>query len=79
MSTKEQLPMSRMSLAIVVVILLCAAGFAYSQGWFDWARPDAFIESDKVSTNQMLDQDKSKEGAVRVTKTTSEPAATPAE
>ena len=33
--------MNRTSITIVVVVLLCAAGFAYSQGWLDWSRPVA--------------------------------------
>ena len=79
MSIKEQGFTNRLSITIAVVVLLCAAGFAYSQGWFDWARPTAVIESDKVSADQMLDQDKSKDDAAKVTQATSEPAATPAE
>lgn len=33
MSIPEQNPMNRTSITIVVVVLLCAGGFAYSQGW----------------------------------------------
>ena len=39
MSIEEKVPMNRTSITIVVVVLLCAVGFAYSQGWFDWSSP----------------------------------------
>ena len=35
---QEQRPMNRTSITIVIVVLLCAGGFAYSQGWLDWSR-----------------------------------------
>ena len=44
--------MNRTSITIVVVVILCAVGFAYSQGWFDWRAPAAEMESNKVSTTR---------------------------
>lgn len=52
MSIRERSPLSRTSITVVVV-LLCAAWYAYSQGWFDWSRPGAEIESNNVSAGQI--------------------------
>ena len=77
MSIKEQLPMNRTSITIVVVVVLCAAGLVYSQGWFNWSSSGYEMESNKVGTNQTIDQKKTKADAVQVTQTASEPAAMP--
>ena len=50
MSIEEKVPMSRTSITIVVVILLCAAGFAYSQGWFNWSTSSYETGSNEVGT-----------------------------
>ena len=71
--------MNRKSVTIVVVVVLCAAGFAYSQGWFDWSRPGTEIESNTVSASQALDQDKTKVDAEPVTQDTAKPADSAAE
>jgi hypothetical protein len=76
MSIEEKVPMSRTSITIVVVVLLCAAGFAYSQGWFNWSNSSYERQSDKVSTGQTIDQEETKVDAARVTQQTKEPAAT---
>jgi cell division protein FtsL len=76
MSIEEKVPMSRTSITIVVVILLCAAGFVYSQGWFNWSSSSYEVESDTVSTDQIIDQEKTKVDAAHVTQQTKEPAAT---
>jgi hypothetical protein len=77
MSIQQQSPMSRTSITVVFV-LLCAVGFAYSQGWFDWSRPRTEIESNKVSTNQALEhQNTTEEDAVKATPQALERAATP--
>jgi hypothetical protein len=65
--------MDRKSITVVVVVLLCAAGFAYSQGWFDWSRPGAETQSNTVSTDQALDQDKTNVDAMPVTQETQKP------
>jgi len=65
--------MDRKSITVVVVVLLGAAGFAYSQGWFDWSRPGTETQSNTVSADQALDQDKTKANAVPVTQETAEP------
>lgn len=54
MSSQQRSSMTRTWITVVVV-LLCAAGFAYSQGWFDWSRSAAEIKSDKASANQALE------------------------
>jgi hypothetical protein len=77
MSIKEQLPTNRTSITIVVVVLLCAVGFAYSQGWFNWSSSGYEMESNKVGADQTMDQERIKEDAVQVTQTASEAAATP--
>ena len=76
MSIEEKVPMSRTSITIVVIVLLCAAGFVYSQGWFNWSNSSYEMESDKVGTEQTIDQEKTKEDAAHVTQQTNEPAAT---
>ena len=60
MSIEEKVPMSRTSITIVVVVLLCAAGFAYSQGWFNWSSSGCELESNKVCTEQSIDQENTK-------------------
>jgi hypothetical protein len=76
MSIEEKVPMSRTSITIVVVVLLCAAGFVYSQGWLNWSSSGYELESGKVSTDQTIDQEETKVDAARVTQQTKEPAAT---
>jgi hypothetical protein len=76
MSIKEQLPMNRTSITIVVVVLLCAAGFAYSQGWFNWSSAGTEMESNNVTASQALDQDKTGTKTLQVTQETAEPADT---
>ncbi|MEX0612537.1 MAG: hypothetical protein WD738_15400 [Pirellulales bacterium] len=68
--------MDRKSITVVIVVLLCAAGFAYSQGWFDWSRPGTEMESSKVSADQTLDQDKARGAADKVSEKPTEPAGT---
>ena len=65
MSIEEKVPMSRTSITIVVVVLLCAAGFVYSQGWFNWSNSGYEMESNKVGTEQTIDQEKTKVDAKR--------------
>lgn len=77
MSIKDQLPVNRTSITMVVVVVLCAVGFAYGQGWFNWSNSGYEMESNKVGTDQSIDQEKNRDGAVQVTQTVSEPAATP--
>ena len=76
MSIEEKVPMSRTSITIVVVVLLCAAGFAYSQGWFNWSSSGYELESNTVSTDQTIDPENTKDGCCAVTQQTNEPAAT---
>ena len=61
MSIEEKVPMNRTSITIVVVVLLCAAGFAYSQGWFNWSSSSYEMESNSVGTNQRIDPEKTNE------------------
>jgi hypothetical protein len=59
-SNTEEAPMNRTPITIVVVVILCAVGFAYSQGWLNMSRPAPEIDTTKVSTSQMLNEDNSK-------------------
>jgi hypothetical protein len=68
-----------MSIAIVAVVLLFAAGLAYNQGWFDWSSPGPEIDSDKISTNQVLDQEETKVQAEQVVQDKVKPADTATE
>ena len=61
--------MDRKSITVVVVVILCAIGFAYSYGWFSPSSVGSDTESDKVTANQTVDQEKTKEDAVPVTST----------
>lgn len=74
MSIKEQLPENRTSITILILVLLCAAGLAYSQGWFYWSAPDAEIQSNEVSANEMMDQDQANKVVTKSTEQTSEQA-----
>ena len=65
--------MDRKSITIVAAVVLCAAWFAYSFGWFDWSRPGTETQSNTVSADQALDQDKTKADAVPLTQNTAEP------
>jgi hypothetical protein len=69
--------MDRRSITIVIVVILCAVGFAYGQGWLRWSRTGAETESNKVGTHQALDQPKMKNDAVPLTPEAPHPAATP--
>ena len=71
--------MNRKSVTIVIVVVLCAAGFAYSQGWFDRSRPGTETQGDTVSANEALDQDNTKADAEPAAKGTAEPADSAAE
>jgi hypothetical protein len=57
MAIEEKVPMNSKTIAIVVVVLLCAAGFVYSQGWFNWSDSGYEMESNKVGTQQSIDQE----------------------
>jgi hypothetical protein len=65
--------MSRTSITVVVVLLF-AAGYAYMQGWFDRSRPGTEIESNKVSTNQAVEQQNIAKDAVQAMPQATEPA-----
>jgi hypothetical protein len=79
MSVEEKVPMSRTSITMVVVVLLCVAGFAYSQGWLYWSNSSYETESDKVGTEQTINQEKMQDHAAPVTQQTKDSAATPTE
>jgi hypothetical protein len=78
MPIQKRFPVSRTSIT-AVVLLLCAVGFAYSQGWFNLSRPSAEIESEKVSTDQTFESRNSTEGTVQPTPQATEPVAEPKE
>jgi hypothetical protein len=65
--------MDRKSITVVGGVVLCAAWFAYSFGWFDWSRPGTETQSNTVSADQALDQDKTKADAMPLTQGTAEP------
>ena len=71
--------MDRKSITVVAAVVLCAAWFAYSFGWFDWSRPSTETQSNKVSADQALDQEKMKANAEQVTQDTAEPVDSAAE
>lgn len=76
MSIDEQGSWNRSTIGIVVLLLLFAATLAYSQGWFDWSRSNDGVESNNVRTDQRIDQEKTNEDAVRLTKEPAKPADT---
>jgi hypothetical protein len=65
--------MDRKFITVVGAVVLCAAWFAYSFGWFDWSRAGADAQSDTVSANQTSDQEKKKVDAAQATQETAEP------
>jgi hypothetical protein len=65
--------MDRKSITVVGAVVLCAAWFAYSFGWFDWSRTSTETRSNTVSTDQALEQDKTKADAMPLTQETAEP------
>jgi hypothetical protein len=79
MSVEEKVPMSRTSITMVVLVLLCVAGFAYSQGWLNWSNSSYEMESEKTGTEQTIDQENMKNDATPAKQQTNESAATPTE
>jgi hypothetical protein len=78
MAIQEQRPMNRTSITVVIVVLLCAASFAYSQGWLDWSRPGSEgIDSNNANVSQELEKQKSDGGSAPVMPEASELPATP--
>ena len=68
--------MNRRSITLVVVVVLCAVGFAYGQGWLHWSRADAAIESNKDNAHQEMSRDKVKKDAAFATQQAEAPADT---
>ena len=71
--------MNRKLITVAILIVLGVVALGFSQGWFTLSSLSPDTQGSKVSASQALDQDKSKEDAVEVTQTASEPAATPTE
>ena len=76
MPVVEQVPMSRTTITIVALLLLCAAVVAYSKGWFNWSSSGYETGSNEVGTEQRIDQENTNEDVAHVTQPTSEPAVT---
>ena len=76
MSIKEQGPMNRTSITIVVVVLLIAAGLAYNQGWFNWSRPTLRNGKQHRPHRPEDRPEKTNEDAVRLTNETAKTADT---
>jgi hypothetical protein len=77
MSIEKREPTNRTSITIVVVVVLVVAALAYSQGWFNRASTNDGTESNNVRTDQRIDQEKTNEDAVRLTKETADSAPRP--
>jgi hypothetical protein len=69
--------MNRRTITIVIVVILCAVGFAYGQGWLHWSRADAKTENNKADTHQASDQHSMKNVAPPLTPKSAEPAVMP--
>lgn len=54
MSIGEKVSMSRASITIMVLVVLCGAALAYSQGWLNWSKPNSESESNDISTEQRI-------------------------
>ena len=77
MSIPEQNPMSRTSITIVVVVLLCAGGFAYNQGWLGWSPLSREnTESNKANVSQVAEAQNTNGDPVPATQEASERPAT---
>jgi hypothetical protein len=68
--------MNRTFITMVAVVFLCAAGYAYSQGWFNWSNTSTEMESNNVTASQAFDQDTTNEDAAQGTQVTAELADT---
>jgi hypothetical protein len=79
MSIEEKVPMNRTSITIVIVVLLCAAGLAYSQGWFNWSNASYETGSNEVRTDQTIEQESRKGDVPPVTQQTTDSATTSTE
>jgi hypothetical protein len=78
MSVVEQKPMNmtRTYVTLAVVVLLIAAALGYSQGWFNRLSSSYEMDSNRVSTEQTVDQ-KAEMGAAPIAQQTTSPATTP--
>lgn len=56
MDTKQHVTNNRIPIAIVAVVLLGAAGLAYSQGWFGSAMTGEEKMSEQDATSQPIEQ-----------------------
>jgi hypothetical protein len=79
MSVVEQKPMNmtRTYITLAVVVLLIAAALGYSQGWFNRLSSSYEIDSNRVGTEQTVDQN-AELGAAPITQPTTSPTTTPA-
>jgi hypothetical protein len=50
--------MNRKSVTVVVVVVLCAAGFAYSQGWFSRSSVSSDAESNPYTATVRVTEEK---------------------
>jgi hypothetical protein len=79
MEIQEQRTANRTSITVVVLALLCVAGYAYSQGWFDWSRLGSErTDGNNSNVSQELGQQKANGSTVPVTPEASALPATPA-
>jgi hypothetical protein len=49
--------MNRQAITFVVVVVLCAIGWAYSQGWLGGMRSGIEIERERVGTEQTIGEE----------------------
>ena len=76
MAIQEPRP-NRTSITIVVVLLLCAGGYAYSQGWFNKARPvSEKMENNTTNDSQESELQRTNGDTVPITPQATEPSAT---
>ena len=76
MAIQEPRP-NRTSITIVVVLLLCVASYAYSQGWFNKARPGGEkMENNTTNVSQESETQRTNGNTVPVTPQATEPSAT---
>jgi hypothetical protein len=78
MEIKQQAPMNRTTVTIVGVVLLCGAGLAYSQGWFDSLTSSFGGESNRGGTEQLIEKEETKPVGDKATTEQTAPAKTPA-
>lgn len=78
MEIKQQAPVNRTTITIVAVVLLCGAGLAYSQGWFNLLTSSLGWERNQDGTEQLIEKEETNPVGDKAMTEQIAPAKTPA-